>query len=85
MQQTGWPGQQLLLGRLIEAISVRVPTRWQLSCCCYDYYVGVRLQNCVVHCVLSLIRCIISNACHAEQKYTQDGGCGKKADGLYGV
>ena len=40
-----------------------------LVCCCYDYPVEVRLQNCVVHCVLCLIGCVMSDVCHAEQEY----------------
>ena len=45
--------------------------------------VEVQLQNCVVRCVLRVIGCEMSDACHAEREYPQDGGRGKKADGLY--
>ena len=40
------------------------------------------ISNCVVCWVLCLI-CIISDTCHAEREYPQDGGHRKKADGLY--
>ena len=52
-------------------------------CCCYEYHVEMRLQNCVVRCVLRIFWCVMSNACHWEQEYTQDGGHGKMADSLY--
>ena len=46
-------------------------------CCCYCNHIDMPLQNFVVHFVLCVIGCIISNACHAEQEYQQDGGCSK--------
>ena len=49
-------------------------------CCCYDYCVDARLQKCVVRCVLRVIGCGMSDACHAERirKYPQDGGRKKR-------
>ena len=51
-------------------------------CCCYDYRVDAWLQNYMVHCILRVIRCIMSDACHTEWEYPQDGGCRKKAASL---
>ena len=42
-------------------------------CCCYNYHVDVRLQNCVVRWVLRLIGCMVSIACYVEREYPQDG------------
>ena len=33
------------------------------ECCCYDYRVDARLKNCVVHCDLRVIGCVMSDAC----------------------
>ena len=52
-------------------------------CCCYDKHVRVRLQECMVLCVLRVISCVMSGACYAEREYIQNGGRGKKADSLY--
>ena len=52
-------------------------------CCCYDCHVDARLQNNMVHYVLNVTGCIMSDACHTERECPQDGGCGKRADGLY--
>ena len=38
-------------------------------CYFYDYCVDARLQNCVVCC-----GCVMSDSCHAEREYPQDGG-----------
>ena len=47
-------------------------------CCCYDYCVDTGLQlNCVVHCILRVISCVMAGACHAEQEHPQDGSHGK--------
>ena len=43
-----------------------------LVCCCFDYRVDVRLQNCMVHCVLLPVRGVMSNACHAEGEFPQE-------------
>ena len=32
----------------------------------------------VMHCTLCIIGCVMSDACHAELKYPQDGGRGEK-------
>ena len=71
----------------IETVSVtsEYPQNGGSVCCCYDYRVDVQLQNCVVHCVLKVIGCVMGGASHAKQEYLQDGGCGKKTDGLYTV
>ena len=52
-------------------------------CCCYDYSIDVQLQNYMVCCILRVMGCVISDACHTEREYPQCGGRGKKADGLY--
>ena len=36
-------------------------------CCCYDNRVDARLQNCVMHCVLHVIGCVMSDACHGTR------------------
>ena len=43
-------------------------------CCCCDYHLYAQLQNCLVRCVLH----VMSDACHAEWEYPQDGGRRKK-------
>ena len=45
-------------------------------CCCYDYCIDMRLQDCVMYCVLHVIRCAMSDACHAEPEYIQDVAAG---------
>ena len=52
----------------IEAASVtsEYPQDSDSVCCCYDYRFDAPLQKCVVHCVLCILGCIISDACHAE-------------------
>ena len=40
-------------------------------------------QNCMVHCVLRMIGYVLSDACHTEQEYPQDGDRWEKADRLY--
>ena len=62
---------------------VRVPTRWWLNLFLLLLPRWHPTATCVVRCVLSVIP--MSDACHAEQEYPQDGGHGKKADGLYSV
>ena len=52
-------------------------------CYCYDYCIDVQLKNCVMHCVLGVIECVMSNTCHTDREYPQSGGSGKNADGLY--
>ena len=51
--------------------------------CYYNYCCNVRLQICMVRCVLGVISCVMSNACHTELDNTQDGSFGLKADDLY--
>ena len=72
------------VNRSIEAVSVtsEYPQDGGPVCCCYDYRVHARLQNCVLRCVMPLIGCVMSDACYAEREYLQDGGRRKKADGL---
>ena len=62
-----------------EAIGVTLgyPQDGGSVCCCYDYCVDVRIVW-YVCCVLQAIGCVMSDACHTEQEYRQDGGCGKK-------
>ena len=43
----------------------------------------VQIVYCVMHCILGINRCVMSNACHADREYPQGGGHGKNADGLY--
>ena len=59
------------------------PQDGELVCYCYDYHVDTRLQNSVVHCILHIIGCIMAGACHAKRDDPQNGGCGKKVDGLH--
>ena len=47
-------------------------------CCCYAYRINLWLRNCLVHCVLHVIRCVMSGTCHAEWEYQKYGGRGKK-------
>ena len=56
---------------VIEAVSVmsEYPQNVGLVCCCYNYHIDVRLQNFVVRCVLHVIGCVLSDACHTEQEY----------------
>ena len=54
-------------------------------CCCYDYHVETGLQDCVVCCVLHIIGCVMSDACHVKQEYLQGSGHGENADGLYSI
>ena len=55
----------------IEAVSVtsEYPQEGGSVCCCYDFHVDTRLQNCVVHCVLCVTRCVMAGAYHAEWEY----------------
>ena len=52
----------------IEAVSVisEDPQDGGSVCCCYDYCIDARLQNCAVRCILHAIGCVMSDACHAE-------------------
>ena len=43
-------------------------------------HVDAWLQNCMVHCVFTDFGCVMTNACHAELEYSQDGGCRKNAN-----
>ena len=45
---------------------------------CFDYHIDGWLQNCMVHCVLRIIGCVMSDACHAEQEYPYDDCCRKR-------
>ena len=69
----------------IEAVSVisEYPHDGGSVCCYYDYHVDTWLPNRVLCCVLGIIGCVMSSACHVEWEYPQDGGRGKKVDGLY--
>ena len=70
--------------KAIKTVSVtsEYPQDGGSVCFCYDYLFA-SLQDCVVCCILRVIRCIMSNAYHAERKYPQNGGHRKKAEGLY--
>ena len=69
----------------IEAVRVtsEYPQDGISDCCYFNYRVDMQLQNCMVRCILRPIGCVMSEVCHAEQEYPQDGGCDKKADVLY--
>ena len=43
-------------------------TATDLVCCCYDYQVDAQLQYCVVHCILRLFGCVMSNACSPRMR-----------------
>ena len=65
----------------VLSVTSEYPQNGGSVCCCYYYRIDARLQKCVVHCVVRVTGCVLSNSCHAEQKYPQDGGHRKKADG----
>ena len=69
----------------IEADSVtsEYPQDGGSVCCCHDYRIEARMQNCMVCCTLRVVGCAVSDSCHAEWEYPQDGDWGKKADGFY--
>ena len=71
---------EIIGNREKEAISVmsKYPQNGSSVCCCLDYCIDARLQNCVVGCVLLVIGYVISDECHTEQEYLQYGGHGVK-------
>ena len=73
--------EQINISLAIEVVSVmfEYPQDGGSVCCCYDYCIGVQVQNFVVRCTLR----VMSDACHAEREHPQDGGHRKKTDSLY--
>ena len=67
-------------GKCIAAVSVmsEYPQDGGSVCCSYDYRIDAWLQNCIVHCILRVIRYVMFDTCHADESIHKMVAAGKR-------